>query len=57
MTLEDYCLHITDGEHCTVQDDCAGEFYLLSNKNIIDGNILIDKNDRRINRETFEMMF
>ena len=54
MTLGDYCLHITDGEHCTVQDDPAGEFYLLSNKNIIDGNILIDKNDRRINRETFE---
>ena len=54
MTLGDYCLHITDGEHCTVQDDPAGEFYLLSNKNIIDGNILIDKNDRLINRETFE---
>ena len=52
--LSDYCLHITDGEHASVDDDIQGDYFLLSNKNIIDGNIIIDKNDRKINEATFD---
>ena len=54
MKLEDYCLHITDGEHCSVIDDASGEYYLLSNKNIVNGGILIGDEERRINKETFD---
>ena len=52
--LSDYCLHITDGEHASVDDDIQGDYFLLSNKNIIDGNIIIGKNDRKINEATFD---
>lgn len=54
MRLEECCLHITDGEHCTVKDDLTGEYFLLSNKNIIDGNIVIGKDERRISKDAFE---
>lgn len=54
MKLKDYCLHITDGEHCSVQDDILGEYYLLSNKNIVNGRIVIEKDERRINKVTFD---
>ena len=52
--LKEYCLRITDGEHGTVIDDPLGECYLLSNKNIIDGEIIITDADRKINRSTLE---
>ena len=52
--LGDYCLNITDGEHGTVVDDIKGEYYLLSNKNIVDNKIVISKSDRKINEETFK---
>lgn len=52
--LDNYCLNITDGEHGTVLDDNNGEFFLLSNKNIIDGKIIITDKDRKINKDTFE---
>ncbi|WP_049945270.1 restriction endonuclease subunit S [Butyrivibrio sp. AC2005] len=54
--LIDYCLNITDGEHGTVTDDPCGEYYLLSNKNIIDGKIVITDADRRINKATFDKL-
>ena len=54
MTLEDYCLHITDGEHCSVKDDMLGNYYLLSNKNIIDGKVVVGNDERRISKETFD---
>ena len=52
--LEECCLHITDGEHGSVNDDLQGDYYLLSNKNIINGNIVISKDDRKINKATFD---
>ena len=52
--LKDFCLNITDGEHGTVIDDINGAYYLLSNKNIINGHIVISNDDRRISKESFE---
>lgn len=53
--LSEIAKNITDGEHGTVIDDITGTYYLLSNKNIINGQILINpKTDRRINKETFD---
>lgn len=52
--LGDYCLRITDGEHGTVIDDVNGDYYLLSNKNIVDNKIVITEFDRKINEETYE---
>lgn len=46
-------LHITDGVHNTVIDTPEGEYYLLSCKNIKNGQLLIGGNERRIDRETF----
>lgn len=54
MKLADYCLRITDGEHCTVKDDAQGGYFLLSNKNIVDSRIVIGSNERRINKMTFD---
>lgn len=51
--LLNYCLNITDGEHGSVVDDINGKYYLLSNKNIIDGKIVITKDDRQISRDSF----
>lgn len=53
--LGEICKNITDGEHGTVVDTPNGEYFLLSNKNIIDGKIFInEKNDRRIDKITFD---
>ena len=52
--LKNLSLHITDGEHGSVIDDPNGEYYLLSNKNIVSGNIKIDNKDRIISKESFE---
>ena len=54
MKLSEICLHITDGEHCSVTDDLSGEYFLLSNKNIVNGDIVIGQNERRINKKTFD---
>lgn len=52
--LGEICKNITDGEHGTVVDTPNGEYFLLSNKNIIDGRIFInEKTDRRIDKITF----
>lgn len=51
--LNNLCLNITDGEHGTIQNDDDGRYFLLSNKNIINGQIIISDADRRINKESF----
>lgn len=51
--LDNLCLNITDGEHASVQNDEYGNYFLLSNKNIINGQIVITKNERKISKETF----
>ena len=53
--LWEICENITDGEHGTVVDSPDGEYFLLSNKNIVDGKIVINTTtDRRIDKQTFE---
>ena len=51
--LRECCLNITDGEHGSVTNDANGTCFLLSNKNIIDGKIVISDNDRRISTEAW----
>ena len=51
--LDNLCLNITDGEHASVIDDPAGKYFLLSNKNIVNGQIKYDNTDRVISEETF----
>ena len=51
--LNDYCTKITDGEHGTVKDDPNGNYFLLSNKNIVNNEIQITEKDRHINEKTF----
>lgn len=52
--LKDITLNITDGEHGTIIDDSKGEYYYLSNKNIINNNIVYTEKDRKINKEVFD---
>mgnify|MGYP001481296293 CR=1 FL=1 len=52
--LGDLTLHVTDGEHGSVIDDPSAKYYLLSNKNIINGQIVITEDDRRISLESFQ---
>ena len=54
--LIDYCINITDGEHCTVPNDVKGKYYLLANENIINGKIKYDDGARRISKKTFELI-
>lgn len=55
--LNNLCLNITDGEHGTIQNDNDGRYFLLSNKNIINGQIIISDADRRINKEWYMAAF
>lgn len=52
--LKKLVLNITDGEHGTVKDDPKSNYYLLSNKNLINGYIEISNNDRKISKTSFE---
>lgn len=54
VSLKEISIHITDGEHGTVKDDPNGEYYFLSNKNIVDNEIKYNNNDRRINKTVFD---
>ena len=51
--LNNLCINITDGEHASVENDEAGKYFLLSNKNIINGQIVITNKERKISHETF----
>ena len=52
--LSYYCINITDGEHGSVIDDPNGEYYLLSNKNIVNGEIIITPSDRKISEDSYK---
>ncbi len=52
--LKDISKNITDGEHNTVVDDVNGEYFLLSNKNILDGEVKLSTDDRKISKKTFD---
>lgn len=54
--LREIALHITDGTHSTVVDDPSGSYFLLSCKNIKDGEIIFNDDDRKIDKETFEKL-
>lgn len=54
--LKDCTLNITDGTHSTVMDDKMGEYFLLSCKNIKNGEIILGNNERRINKETLNKL-
>lgn len=56
VKLEDICINITDGVHNTVKDTINEKYYLLSCKNIKNGNVRIDKYDRTISKETLERL-
>ena len=56
MPLDKISLHITDGVHNTVVDTPDGDGYLLSCKNIKNGQLHIDNNERRINAETLSRL-
>ena len=55
-TVADIALNVTDGVHNTVKDDPAGQYLLLSCKNIKGGLLSIGASERRINSETFEKL-
>ena len=46
-------VNVTDGEHGSVINDNEGKYYLLSNKNIKNGSVVYDKNDRKISEVSF----
>ena len=52
--LGDITLNITDGEHNTVVDTVGTNYFLLSNKNIIDGQIKITEEDRTISKDVLD---
>lgn len=52
VKLKDVTSQITDGVHNTVIDDNEGTCYLLSSKNIKNGQIIISDHDRKINDDT-----
>lgn len=54
--LKTYCYNITDGEHGSVKDDKNGRYFLLSNKNIINGEIVFDDFDRKISEIDFNTL-
>ena len=54
--LKDVCIQITDGVHNTVIDDPNGEYFLLSCKNIKNGNIIVNNQERRISLETLQKL-
>ncbi|MBP3687182.1 MAG: restriction endonuclease subunit S [Alphaproteobacteria bacterium] len=54
VKLGDVCHQITDGVHNTVKDCVCGEYYLLSCKNIKNGQIVIGKDERRIDETTLQ---
>ena len=49
--LDHLCINITDGEHASVIDDPTGKYFLLSNKNIVNGQIKYDYRDRVISEK------
>ena len=55
-SLCDVCCQITDGVHNSVSDTINGGFYLLSCKNIKNGQLSIGTTEREIDAETFNKL-
>lgn len=55
-TLSEATQKITDGEHGTVKNSDGEPYYLLSCKNIKNGHLTIDSEERTINKETFSKL-
>ena len=56
-TLVDICSLIKDGTHGTHQDDPNGDYFLLSAKNVLNGRVIYDNNDRKISRSEFDSIY
>ena len=56
IKLNDICLNITDGTHSTVLDCKNGHYRLLSCKNIKNGKIIFNHDDRRIELGTLKSL-
>ncbi len=54
VKLGEICHQITDGVHNTVKDCVNGEYYLLSCKNLKDGQIVIGTKERKIDEITLQ---
>ena len=54
--LSQVTVKITDGTHSTVRDDPDGSFFLLSAKNIKDGQVVTGNSERRISEETLNSL-
>lgn len=52
--LKNLTVNITDGEHGHVDDDNESNYFLLSNKNIINGKIIFNNLDRRISKSSLD---
>lgn len=52
LSLKECTDKITDGTHSTVKDNPEGEFYLLSCKNIKNGQIVLGEKERKIDYQT-----
>lgn len=56
VRLRDVTINITDGTHSTIKDVEGGEYYLLSCKNVKNGQILIGDEERRIDEVTLQAL-
>lgn len=54
VKLGDVCTQITDGVHNTVRDNSNGDCFLLSCKNLKNGQIVIGENERKIDLDTLQ---
>ena len=55
-TLKECSTKITDGTHSTVKDNKDGEYYLLSCKNVKNGNVVLGEKERKIDLDTLKKL-
>ena len=56
VNLSNFANKISDGVHNTVIDSADGTFNLLSCKNLKDGRVVINDVERKISKETFQIL-